>query len=276
MYDLPVIVIETPDGEEIKSRTKRKENCKVSVVQDNRMMPIDFAGIRGRGNSTWTDSPQKPYDIALKEDHSMLGMNSSQQWILLASGYFDRTQLHNATAFEMARLTDYPWVQEGRFVELMLNGEHKGLYYLCEKVEPGENKINMSVSTDESGDGYLSSYLLETECYPYEGDDFFVTDYINTTGWTFGDREMEQSIIPYALYYRQLMKDPFFVQRLREKWTNYKSIWEQRIPSFIDEQYGNIRRAALRNETMYTNMYTKNEEVLIRATQCDGRENFRE
>lgn len=182
---LPVIVIETPDGEEIKSRTKRKENCKVSVVQDNRMMPIDFAGIRGRGNSTWTDSPQKPYDIALKEDHSMLGMNSSQQWILLASGYFDRTQLHNATAFEMARLTDYPWVQEGRFVELMLNGEHKGLYYLCEKVEPGENKINMSVSTDESGDGYLSSYLLETECYPYEGDVFFVTDYINTTGWTF-------------------------------------------------------------------------------------------
>lgn len=358
IYDLPVFVIETPDGEEITSKQKRKKDCIVSEVQNDSIIPIDFAGIRGRGNSTWIDSPQKPYNIKFKEPHGLLGMNSGRYWILLANGYFDRTHLHNATAFEMARLTDFPWVQEGRFVELIINGDHKGLYYLCEKIEQGNDKIKLAESANVNLDSSMCGYLLETLHEPEEGDMYFVTDYINKTGWTlentifweckfpkaenlgynqleliknelnhleslisnddslktgsyrdyfdiesaidwllvedaamnkeaassknvflykssidgkfhvgppwdfdawtFGDRGMmKQSIYPYALYYRQLMKDPVFVKRLKEKWAIYKPIWEQRIPQYIDEQYTNIRRAALRNETMWTNTYKK-------------------
>ena len=41
--------------------------------------------IRGRGNSTWSYFPKKPYRIKLDEKSEVLGLKSDKDWIVLAN-----------------------------------------------------------------------------------------------------------------------------------------------------------------------------------------------
>ena len=102
------------------------------------------ASIRGRGNTTWT-FPKKPYYLKLNKDKKKVNMFSSdaksRKYILLAN-WMDRTNLRNAVAFEAARKSEYLWTPKGEFVDLYLNGEHKGLYYLVEKIEVEAGRLS--------------------------------------------------------------------------------------------------------------------------------------
>ena len=140
------------------------------------------AGIKGRGNSTWLQ-PKKPYNVKLDKKKEILGMMKSKHWLLLSNPYYDPTQLHNDVAFQIARMTDYPWVQSGKFVELILNGKHEGLYYLCEKVRIEKGKIDIAEIKPEyiSGDSLTGGYLLEAGLKAKE-EISFTTDYYNKTG----------------------------------------------------------------------------------------------
>lgn len=186
LYDLPVLIINTPDGNPIESKHVRTENCGMALIDaDGERQDLGTAGIKGRGNSTWL-LPKKPYNIKLDKKHEILGMQSSKHWNLLANAYYDRTQLRNAVAYEMARLTDYPWVQNGAFVELIMNNQHLGLYYLCEKIriEKGRIGIDEIAPTDTIGEDLTGGYLLETDVTdtPDDAPNTFITDYINRTG----------------------------------------------------------------------------------------------
>lgn len=190
IYDLPVLSIETPNEEPIMSENIRTEGCTVSVfLPDGIKQNIGEAGIKIRGNST-AKLPKKPYNIKFNSKKKLLNMEKSKKWVLLANAYYDRTQLHNATAFEIARFTDYDWVQSGVFVELLLNGVHNGLYYLCEKIDIQKEKINISnLNYTGKDDGSISGgYLLESDSFLTTSTHnySFVTDFFNKAGyiWT--------------------------------------------------------------------------------------------
>lgn len=99
------------------------------------------ATIRGRGNTTWTSFPKKPYYLKFDKKQNLLGKSKSKKYILLAN-WMDRTNLRNAVAFEAARRTSMEWVPSGMFVELYLNDQYNGLYYLCEKIEVEDGRLN--------------------------------------------------------------------------------------------------------------------------------------
>ena len=103
------------------------------------------ASIRGRGNTTWT-YPKKPYYLKLNKEKKKVNMfdtnAKSRKYILLAN-WMDRTNLRNAVAFEAARRTSIKWTPKGEFVDLYLNGEHKGLYYLVEKIEAEDGRLEL-------------------------------------------------------------------------------------------------------------------------------------
>ena len=186
LYDLPVILINTPDGNPIASKYVRTEGCQMTLVDaDGKVEDLGTAGIKGRGNSTWL-LPKKPYNVKLDKKHEILGMKPSKHWNLMANAYYDRTQLRNAVAYEMARLTDYPWVQSGTFVEVILNKKHIGLYYLCEKIraESGRIEIDKIAPTDTIGEALTGGYLIESDIqdFPENFSNTFLTDYINRTG----------------------------------------------------------------------------------------------
>lgn len=186
IFDLPVLIVNTPDSQPILSKDVRVENCTINMIDTNgEVYSYGTAGIRGRGNATWykKDLLKRPYNIKFDKKQSLFGLPKSKHWILLANAYWDRTQIHNSTAFELARLTDYPWVPSGRFIELFLNGEHLGLYYICEKIclQKGRIDIDEIGPDDIEGEALTGGYLLET-VNTTERDDYYVTDYINTTG----------------------------------------------------------------------------------------------
>lgn len=175
-----IIHIVLPSNSNIfKVKIKTNKN-KAYLIVDS--YDLGTAGIRGRGHSSW-GQPKKPYNVKFDKKQSPLGMSKSKHWILLANAYYDRTQLHNATAFEMARLVGFDWGLEGRFVELILNGTHKGLYYLCEKIRAEKDKINIHSMDETSGDITTGWYLLESHVVLVENDltASYPANYIDTS-----------------------------------------------------------------------------------------------
>ena len=97
--------------------------------------------IRGRGNYTWKYYEKKPYKIKLDKKASLLGLDSSREWALLAE-YKDLSLVRTAYLFELSRLAGLPYTPEYKYVELCLNGDYLGVYVLTETVRHSVGSIN--------------------------------------------------------------------------------------------------------------------------------------
>ncbi|MDR3308974.1 MAG: CotH kinase family protein [Tannerella sp.] len=162
---LPVVVIHTADAAQISDKVNW---IPAEMTIDGISKFDDYKGtisIRGRGNSTWP-LPKKPYAIKLDSKSEILGMPAHKRWVLLAN-YVDRTMIRNHLAFEVARRTDLEWTPRGKFVEVMLNDETIGNYYLCEQVRIDENRVNITEmkATDTGKDAITGGYLLELDSH---------------------------------------------------------------------------------------------------------------
>jgi len=114
--------------------------------------------IRGRGNSTW-DFPKKPYQIRFEEKEEVLGMPKDKRWVLLAN-YTDKSMLRNTLGFAMGKESNLDWTPESRFVDLYINGDYRGTYQICQKVEESSNRVNID------DDGYLLEVDQEVRIRP--------------------------------------------------------------------------------------------------------------
>ena len=97
--------------------------------------------IKGRGNATW-GKPKKPYNIKLNKKAGLFGMAKSKKWCLIAC-YIDNTLLRNDMASELANEAGISRTPRGQHVQLYVNGEYLGLYYLMEKVEIDSARIDI-------------------------------------------------------------------------------------------------------------------------------------
>ena len=97
--------------------------------------------IKGRGNSTWGWA-KKPYKLKLEEAAALVGDQAFDEWVLLA-GYADRSALRTAAAFAIASRTTLKWTPEFRFVDVVINGQPRGLYMLTEQVEAGDGRVRL-------------------------------------------------------------------------------------------------------------------------------------
>jgi len=97
--------------------------------------------IKGRGNATFTYL-KKPYQIKLDSKTDLFGMGKAKTWILLAN-YTDQSMLHNALGFHLGDVLDIPYNIDYRFVNLYIDGEYRGMYMLCEKVQIDGNRIDI-------------------------------------------------------------------------------------------------------------------------------------
>lgn len=99
--------------------------------------------IKGRGNSTWL-RPKKPYQIKLDKKTDLLcsgdKANKNKTWILLANA-IDKTLFKNAFAYDLARYFGLKETPEYRFVDLYFDGEYRGTYFLCEKVQINDGRV---------------------------------------------------------------------------------------------------------------------------------------
>ena len=163
---LPVVVIDTK-GQPVNSKQTWREGCDIRIFDADgaELYASDKLQIKGRGNVSW-GYPKKPYALKLDKKASILGMPKHKRWCLL-SNWSDKTLMRNHVAFAVSQATDLEWTPRGRYVELFLNGEHLGNYYLCEQIRVDENRVNIEemTATDIEGDALTGGYLIEMDSY---------------------------------------------------------------------------------------------------------------
>ncbi len=117
--------------------------------------------IKGRGNSTW-NFEKKPYNIKLDKKTDLFEMGKSKSWCLLANAS-DWSMIKNQLSYDLARKLGIFTTSDTFQVNLYLNGEYAGLYMLTEKVDIGENRIDiydLEGNTEDVNDKDLDEYKL--------------------------------------------------------------------------------------------------------------------
>lgn len=176
--NFPVIEINTTNNAPIVNKTDYVE-CNVSLnnTDDEYIISSQLAGIRYRGNSTYSNSDKKAYRIKFDKKQDVLGMGKAKNWVLLANA-FDKTMVRNAIAFAIGQQLGLEYTSEFKFVNLYLNGEYHGVYLLCEQTQTGKTRVD--VEEDETGK-LDTGYLVEIAGNGKDdGDPYFTINEINS------------------------------------------------------------------------------------------------
>ena len=167
---LPIVHINTENAQTISSKDYYIsgdfwiDNCDTlgfdAVGSEQNPLKME---IKGRGNYTWQASYKKPYKIKFASKQSPLRLDKSKHFILKPdfmdwSGY-----LRNETGFEISRQLGMHYTTSQFPVELVLNGEYHGLYFLCEKIriEDGRVEIIEQQDNDSNPENATGGWLLE-------------------------------------------------------------------------------------------------------------------
>ncbi len=97
--------------------------------------------IKGRGNSTWSGL-KRPFQIKFKEKVNLLGLGARKKYILLANAR-DHSLIRNTLMVDLAEMLEMNYGVRGEFVELFIDGDYQGLYYLTTKIEIGKNGVDL-------------------------------------------------------------------------------------------------------------------------------------
>ena len=129
-------------------KTYRDQNAQIVILnKDGSAEYSDLteqteSEIKGRGNATFTYM-KKPYQIKLSSKTDLFGMGKAKTWILLAN-YTDQSMLHNALGFTLGDALNLPYNIDYRFVHLYMDGEYRGLYMITEKVQIGDERVDIA------------------------------------------------------------------------------------------------------------------------------------
>lgn len=143
--NIPAMFIETESGslDAIHADKSHKEKGTISVVENGEVtVDTTLSSIKGRGNSTW-NLDKKPYNIKFDKKIDLFGMGKAKKWSLLAS-YYDLSLLRNTFAFDFSEDIGLLYSSKSKHVDLYINGEYKGNYLVCESVEVGSTRVDIT------------------------------------------------------------------------------------------------------------------------------------
>ena len=161
--NLPTVVINTEGAQEIVSKEEEiSSNVYIISGDGTELLATSETGVRGRGNASWDQFPKKPYRLKFSSKQSPLGAPASAKKWTLISNYSDKTLMRNIVAFEASRMLGASYTPYCHPVDLVVNGEYRGCYQLCDQVEAAKDRV-------PAKDGYLieiDSYAWkETSCF---------------------------------------------------------------------------------------------------------------
>lgn len=173
---LPVLYVNTENGEDITSKdyylqgTYYLDPMGIEGVEafGSASKPLALQ-IKGRGNITWKED-KKPFRLKLDKKAALMGMSKSKHFVLLAN--VKETQCRcDLLAFELGRRLGMAYTPEMHAIELVINGDYRGLYYLCEKIRVDADHVNIVEQADEETDpeAITGGWLVEIDNYYEEG-----------------------------------------------------------------------------------------------------------
>lgn len=140
-----------------------------SIGSEEEYLPLE---IKARGNYTRTGFSKKPYKIKLGKKQNLLGLTpeKSKHYALLAHADDQYGYLRNFTGFNLGKRIGLPWTPSQHPLEVVINGDYRGLYFLTESIRIGDGRLMISELDDNETDIVLTSggYLVELDNYDEE------------------------------------------------------------------------------------------------------------
>jgi len=218
--DIARIYIDTADNSSIVKAEYRP--CTITVYDPTGKYSTitDPNGtVKVRGNST-SGGAKQPYNIKFDKKQNVFGFGKCKKWCLLANMY-DKTQIRNTLAYNLANDIGMAYVQQSAFVELYVNGTYCGVYQLCESVGVGDTRVDIDVDGNE----FLFEFLPYAE---YSTDENFRTPKYNIL---LGINDPESPTEAQRAY----MQEFFTAMENAIESKNYDNIIKYvDVPSFID------------------------------------------
>lgn len=188
---LPVVIVETINSEEptceyltpdegfpgysIRNETKVPGRVKViegdSTIYDSGNYEEDISGmtIRLRGNGH-AFMPKKPYKIKLQKKADMIENNDhykDKNWVLLKD---ENPSINLMVGLKVNELVGLQWTPRFRYVNLLFNGDYRGVYMLCESVKRNTDcRLNVS----------KTGFIIEYDPYWWKEDLWFKSNMSN-------------------------------------------------------------------------------------------------
>ena len=138
---------------------------------------LDIEYIRGRGNSTWMSS-KKPYKMKFDKGQDLFGFGKNKHWVLLANSY-DTSLIHNRITYWLGQQLGLEYTPQCVPVEVVMNGEFYGSYFLTEQIRVGEGRVDVD-NLDDQDPQAITDERIQTGGYllsmDENGDSPFTTE----------------------------------------------------------------------------------------------------
>lgn len=171
---LPTLSYRTFSGQDPYDKVNDLE-ANMCLVYDGGTLIQEYpitARIRGNASAGF---PKKPYRIKFndgKSHHMMKGsatMESpakAKKWTLI-NNYGDKTLMRNVLAFEVSRRIGMDYTVYCQPVDLIVNGEYKGCYQLCDQITVDAHRVPVTEMepTDVEEPQVTGGYLVEVDSY---------------------------------------------------------------------------------------------------------------
>lgn len=170
---VPEMVLWTENNAEIVSKEKYIKasfyivpNSKGEYGLGSDLSPV-ATEIRGRGNFTWVGFKKKPYKLKLAKKTELMGMDKNKHFALLAHADDNTGFLRNTIGFALSRFFGMAWTPEQRPVQLNLNGQYDGLYFLTQTIRVDKTRVDIVEQPDSAtaSDEITGGWLIEIDNY---------------------------------------------------------------------------------------------------------------
>ena len=214
LTNLPVVSIHTQNGT-IPYDKVHQIPAQLTIVSDNGTRLLSEPGtIRERGNAS-RNFPKKPYRIKFDTKQNVLDAPAKAKKWTLINNYGDKTLMRNLLAFELSRRLGMSYTPYGAAVDVLLNGEYKGCYQLCDQVQVHKKRVNITEMTpaDNAGTALTGGYLIEIDSYASQEKSWFRSSQQNPVTIKSPD---EDSITSQQKNYIKT-----YFNKMESQWTRY-------------------------------------------------------
>jgi len=172
--NLPTVSIHTLNNEIPYDKVHQIVSQLTIISEDGTHLLSESGTTRERGNAS-RDFPKKPYRIKFdKKQHVLDAPGKAKKWTLI-NNYGDKTLMRNLLAFELSKRLGMPYTPYGTAVDVLLNGEYKGCYQLCDQIQIHKNRVDITemTSSDNEGVALTGGYLIEIDAYAEKEKSWF-------------------------------------------------------------------------------------------------------
>lgn len=259
--NLPTVVINTVDGEIPYDKEHDISSTVIIISEDGtNVLQQSKTNIRERGNYS-RYYPKKPWRIKFDKKQNVLDAPAKAKKWTLINNYGDKTLMRNMLAFEIAKKLGMEWVPYCTPVDVVLNGEYKGCYQLCDQVEVNEGRLEIEEMTpeDNSGEALTGGYFVEVDAYAEQEKVWFTTEHYSLpiTIKSPDDDEITEEQLDYITNYFNTLEAMMTNQELE---SDYRDMFD--TDSFIRHML--VNEVAGNTDTYWsTNMYKRRSDPKI-------------